>query len=57
MGPYTGIVKGIADNAVAMEDEGKNEYHPTGLLVKINELGPDPTFGERLVRFNDAEII
>lgn len=56
-GPYFGVVRGLSDNEVAMEDEGGTTFEATGLLVEIPELGRESTFGDWPCRFDDAEII
>ena len=57
VGPYVGIVKGLSDNAEVMENEGKDQYDATGLLVSIPELGREVTYGEWPVLFKDADCI
>lgn len=54
-GPYYGIVRGIATNQAAVEDEGGDFYEATGLLVDIPKLGRNVTYGEWPVGFEDVE--
>lgn len=55
-GPLYGVVRGISDNQVAVEQEGGREFNATGLLVEIPDLGRHTTYGEWPVRFDDARI-
>lgn len=56
IGPFIGTVVGISDNQVAVESEGGKTYDATGLLVKIDALGRNETYGDWPVRFEDAKI-
>ncbi len=57
LGPYAGIVRGLATNQATVDDEGGSKYFATGLLVEIRELGRNQLYGEWPVIFGDAEIV
>ena len=57
IGPFKGIVKGLASNEDDVEWESRLEFDATGLLVEIPELGVNECYREWPVRFTDAEIM
>lgn len=56
IGPFNGTVTGISSNEAEAELQGRAEYHPTGLLVRIPDLGRHVCYGEWPVHFSDACI-
>ncbi len=56
LGPYRGTVKGVSTNEVSATDEAAREFHATGLLVEIPELGRNTTYGEWPVYLADAVL-
>jgi hypothetical protein len=57
VGPFRGTVTGLSSNEAEAELQGREEFFPTGLLVRIPDLGSHAVYREWPVSFADASQI